>query len=70
MNIALSCNEFSHFRLSVFRHWDSVGIVVRKINFDIASLDDLGVSPILEHIMMTKRGFILVAGATESGKST
>ena len=43
---------------------------MRKINFDIATLDDLGLSSILKDVMMTKRGLILVVGATGSGKST
>ena len=70
MNLALSYSEFSRFRVNVFRQHCSVGIVVRKINFDVATLDDLALSPILKHVMMTKRGLILVVGATGSGKST
>ena len=70
MNLALSYSKFNCFRVNVFRQRGSVGIVVRKINFDIATLDDLGLSPILKDVMMTKRGLILVVGATGSGKST
>ena len=70
MNLALSYSKFNCFRVNVFRQRGSVGIAVRKINFDIATLDDLGLSPILTNVMMTKRGLILVVGATGSGKST
>ena len=70
MNLALSYSEFSRFRVNVFRQRGSVGMVVRKINFDIATLDDLGLSSILKDIMLAKRGLILVVGATGSGKST
>ena len=70
MNLALSYSEFSRFRVNVFRRRGSVGIVVRKINFDIATLDDLGLCPVLKDIMLAKRGLILVVGATGSGKST
>ncbi len=58
MNLALSYSEFSRFRVNVFRQHCSVGIVVRKINFDVATLDDLALSPILKHVVMTKRGLI------------
>ena len=68
--LALSYSEFSRFRVNVFRRRGSVGIVVRKINFDIATLDDLGLCPVLKDIMLAKRGLILVVGATGSGKST
>jgi len=70
MNLALSYSEFSRFRVNVFRQRGSVSIVVRKINFDIATLDDLGLSSILKDNMVTKRGLILAVGATGSGKST
>ena len=70
MNLALSYNEFSRFRVNIFRQRGSVGIVIRKINFEIATIDALGLPPILKDVIMTKRGLILVVGATGSGKST
>ena len=53
MNLALSNSKFSRFRVNAFRRRGSVGIVVRKVNFDIGTLDDLGLSPILKDVMMT-----------------
>ena len=43
MNLALSHSEFSRFRVNVFRQRGSVGILVWKINFEIATLDELGI---------------------------
>jgi twitching motility protein PilU len=45
-------------------------MVIRKINVEIAPLDDLGLPPILKDISMSKRGLVLIVGATGSGKST
>jgi len=70
MNLALSYAGLSRFRVNVFRQRGSVGMVVRKINVEIATIEQLGLPPILEDIVMTKRGLVLVVGATGSGKST
>ena len=70
MNLALSYRRLSRFRVNAFRQRGSVGIVIRRIKVEIESLDDLGLPPILNEIVMTKRGLVLVVGATGSGKST
>lgn len=70
MNLALSYSGFSRFRVNIFRQRGSVGMVIRKINVEIATIDDLGLPAILKDIIMTRRGLILVVGATGSGKST
>ncbi len=45
-------------------------MVIRRIKADVMSLDDLGMPSILRDITMTKRGLVLMVGATGSGKST
>jgi twitching motility protein PilU len=70
MNLALSYPGLSRFRVNVFRQRSSVSMVIRKINVEIAPLDDLGLPPILKDISMSKRGLVLIVGATGSGKST
>ncbi len=70
MNLALSYRKLSRFRVNVFRQRGSVGIVIRRIKTEIETLDELGLPPILKDIAMTKRGLVLVVGATGSGKST
>ena len=70
MNLALSYPGLSRFRVNVFWQRHSVGMVIRKINVEIATLDDLGLPPILKDLSMTKRGLVLMVGSTGSGKST
>jgi twitching motility protein PilU len=70
MNLALSYKGLSRFRVNVFRQRSSVGMVVRKINVAIPTIEELGLPPILSDLIMTKRGLILIVGATGSGKST
>jgi twitching motility protein PilU len=46
------------------------GMVVRTITTEIPELDALNVPPQLKDIVMSKRGLIIMVGATGSGKST
>src|SRR5262245_10234598 len=70
MNLALSYSGLGRFRVNVFRQRGSVGLVAHKINVEIATLEQLGLPSILKDIAMTKRGLVLVVGATGVGKST
>ena len=70
MNLALSYPGLGRFRVNVFQQRGSPGMVIRQIKLDILSVDELGLPAILKDLVMTKRGLILVVGATGSGKST
>ena len=45
-------------------------MVLRTINTKIPSLSELDLPPLLNEIVMSKRGLVIVVGATGSGKST
>jgi len=70
MNLALYYPELGRFRVNIFRQRGYVGMVIRQIKLQIKTIDDLGLPQILKDIVMTKRGLVLVVGATGSGKST
>ena len=70
MNLAISLPGISRFRVNIFRQRGSAGMVIRRVKVEIASLEELGMPPVLKDIVMTKRGLVLVVGATGSGKST
>ena len=70
MNLALYYKDLGRFRVNVFRQKGNVGLVFRHIKADIMSIDQLELPPITKDIAMTKRGLVLVVGATGSGKST
>ena len=69
-NFAMSVPGVSRFRVNVFVQQQHVGMVIRTIANEIPSLDKLGLPESLKDIIMTKRGLVLVVGATGSGKST
>jgi len=69
-NFAISVPGLSRFRVNVFVQQQQVGMVIRTIASEIPSIERLGLPDTLKEIVMTKRGLVLVVGATGSGKST
>ncbi len=69
-NFAISVEGVGRFRVSAFVQQGRAGMVVRTITTEIPELDALGVPPQLKDIVMTKRGLVIMVGATGSGKST
>ena len=62
--------ETARFRVSAFIQRDKAGMVLRKIETNIPTTDDLKLPPVLNELAMKKRGIILLVGATGTGKST
>jgi twitching motility protein PilU len=69
-NFAISLPGVAGFRVNVFMQQQNVGMVIRTIANEIPDLAKLGMPESLKEIVMTKRGLVLVVGATGSGKST
>lgn len=60
----------ARFRVNVFRQRGEAAMVLRLIPSEVPTIDALGVPEILSDVIMSKRGLILMVGATGSGKST
>ena len=69
-NFAISIPGVARFRVNVFVQQQHTGMVIRTIPDEIPSFKTLALPEILKDIVMTKRGLVLVVGATGSGKST
>ena len=69
-NFAISLPGVARFRVNVFVQQQHVGMVIRTIANEIPNFAKLGLPDTLKNIVMTKRGLVLVVGATGSGKST
>jgi len=69
-NFAISPAGLGRFRASAFIQQGRVGMVLRTITTDIPKFEDLGLPPTLKDVAMTKRGLVIMVGATGSGKST
>ncbi len=69
-NFAISVDGIGRFRVSAFVQQGKPGMVVRTITTEIPELDALGMPAQLKDIVMSKRGLVIMVGATGSGKST
>ncbi|GLR64822.1 PilT/PilU family type 4a pilus ATPase [Marinospirillum insulare] len=69
-NFAISAAGIGRFRVSAFYQRNQVGMVLRRIEFNIPQLDTLNLPEKVKDLAMTKRGLILFVGATGTGKST
>jgi len=69
-NFAISPHGIGRFRVNVFMQQQRVGMVLRTITTKIPDLDEMGLPPVLKDIVLTKRGLVILVGATGSGKST
>jgi twitching motility protein PilU len=69
-NFAINPPGIGRFRVNAFVQQGRVGLVLRTINTTIPRIEDLGLPEILKDIVMTKRGLVILVGATGSGKST
>ncbi len=69
-NFAISASGIGRFRVSAFQQRNEVGMVLRRIETTIPTLDELRLPAILKKLSLTKRGLIIFVGATGTGKST
>jgi twitching motility protein PilU len=69
-NFAISPGDLGRFRVSAFVQMSSVGMVLRVITTKIPVLEELNLPPVLKDVIMSKRGLVIMVGATGSGKST
>lgn len=70
-NFAISNRDkTTRFRVSAFQQRDEPGMVLRRIETVIPTMEQLKLPPILKELTMTKRGIILFVGGTGTGKST
>jgi twitching motility protein PilU len=69
-NFAVSPPGIGRFRVNAFVQQGRVGVVLRTITTTIPRFEDLGLPDVLKDVSMTKRGLVIVVGATGSGKST
>jgi len=69
-NFAINPAGIGRFRVNAFVQQANVGIVLRVITTAIPKIEDLGLPNVLKDVVMTKRGLVIMVGATGAGKST
>lgn len=69
-NFAVAPTGIGRFRVNAFIQQGHVGLVMRVIPQHLPTIDGLGLPEVLKEVTMTKRGLVILVGATGSGKST
>jgi twitching motility protein PilT len=69
-DFAYSVSGLGRFRVNVMRQRGSVGLVLRRVQSDIPSFEELGLPPVVRKLAEHERGLVLVTGPTGSGKTT
>jgi twitching motility protein PilU len=67
---AIGAKGIGRFRVSAFVQRDATGMVVRRIETKIPTIEELRLPPVLHELAMTKRGMVIFVGGTGTGKST
>ena len=70
MNLSYLDRAVGNFRINIFRQRGTISLVIRYVRSRVPPFEALKLPPVLLDLVMHKRGLVLVAGATGSGKST
>ncbi len=69
-DFAIGVPGVGRFRTNVYQQRGTVAFAFRAIPYEVKTIEDLNLPPVLEEIALRPRGLILVTGVTGSGKST
>jgi twitching motility protein PilT len=69
-DFATNARGLGRFRGNAFRQRGDIGIVLRRVLPNVASIEDLGLPNVVRTLANEARGMILVTGPTGSGKTT
>ena len=69
-NFAIAPAGIGRFRVNTFIQQQHTGMVLRTIETNVPTIDQLGLPEVMKEVAMTKRGLVIMVGGTGSGKST
>jgi twitching motility protein PilT len=70
VDFAYSIPGVSRFRVNAFRQRGSISIACRAIPYQVRSIQELDLPPVISKLAEEQRGIVLLTGTTGSGKST
>ncbi len=70
MNLSYLDRAVGNFRVNIFRQRGSISLVIRYVRSQVPPFEQLKLPSVLLDLVMEKRGLVLIAGSTGSGKST
>ena len=69
-DFAIGVPGVGRFRTNVYQQRGTVAFAFRSIPYEVKTIQDLNLPPVLEEIAIKPRGLVLLTGVTGSGKST
>lgn len=69
-NFAVAPLGIGRFRCNAFIQQGACGLVMRVLETEIPSIDQLGLPAVLKEVVMSKNGLVIVVGGTGAGKTT
>ena len=69
-NFAISASGIGRFRVSAFIQRNFAGMVLRRIETTIPTIEELKLPSVVKNLAMVKRGLVIFVGATGTGKSS
>ncbi len=70
LNFSIILKNGSRFRANLFQQQEKPGLVIRRINVVMPTIEELGLPSIYGEMVMKKHGLIVLASPSGSGKST
>jgi len=70
LDFSFGIQNLSRFRGNCFKQRGCIAMALRQIPYEIKTLDQLGLPPVVKKLAERPRGLVLVTGPTGSGKST
>ncbi|HWO23278.1 MAG TPA: PilT/PilU family type 4a pilus ATPase [Kofleriaceae bacterium] len=70
LDVTYALAQRGRFRASIFMQRGAVGLVIRLIPIQVPSLEELHLPRVVAELASTRRGLVLVTGATGHGKTT
>jgi len=70
LDLEFTVEDVARFRSNIYHQQGTIGMVLRVVPLNIASLDELGMPGVVGRLAMEHQGLVLVTGPTGCGKST
>jgi twitching motility protein PilU len=70
INLAYGIQGVGRFRGNIYKQRGTFALVFRRVEFNVPTIEQMGLPAVLGEMVLEDRGLILITGATGSGKST
>ncbi len=70
LDFAYSVPGLARFRINAFMQRGTLSLAIRRVSFEVPTIEELGLPAICRTLVEKPRGLILVTGRTGTGKST